>query len=66
MWVDMLPLDSTKTDSNELKFGRLTTTGVWFLQPLQALATMQIVGVASENVRWHHKNSSKFTSKVKC
>ncbi len=44
---------------NELKFGTLTVSIVRFLQPLEALAAMRIVGVASENVKCGHENSPK-------
>ncbi len=63
--VGMSPVCPANTERNELKFGTLTVSGVGLLQPLEALAAMQIVGVASENVRWGHENSPKFTSKVK-
>ncbi len=51
MCVCLSPLCSAKTELNELKFGTLTVSGVGFLQPLEALAAMRIVGVASENGR---------------
>ncbi len=62
--VCMFILSSAKTEPNELKFGTVAM-GVGILQPLQALASMQIVGVESENVRGGHENSCKFTSEVK-
>ncbi len=61
----MFILSPAKTEQNEeLKFGRITMSDVGILQPLEALAAMQIVGAGSENVRGH-ENSPKFTSKVK-
>ncbi len=57
-------LCSAKTEPNELKFGTLTMSGIRMLQPLQALAAMQVVGVGSENGRGGHENWCKFTSEV--
>ncbi len=51
MCVCMLPLCSAKTEPDELKFGTLTMSSVGLLQPLEELAAMQTVGVASKNVR---------------
>ncbi len=58
------PLCCAKSEPNELKFGVLTMLGVGILQPLEALAAIQTVGVGSENVRGGHENSPKFTSEV--
>ncbi len=60
----MSPLYSTNTEPNELKFGILAMPGVGILQPLEALAAMQILRVARENVRGGHENSPKFTYEV--
>ncbi len=52
VYVCMLPVCSATTGPNELKFDTLTAvSSVGLLQPLEALAAMRIVGVASENVR---------------
>ncbi len=65
MYVCMSPLCTAKAEPNELKFGTLTMLGVGTLQPLEALAAIQIVGVGSENVRCGHENSPEFTFNVK-
>ncbi len=64
MYIRMSPLCTAKSEPNELKFGALTMLGVGILQPLQALAAIQIMGVGSENVRGGHENAPKFTSEV--
>ncbi len=60
----MSPLCTAKTEPNELTFGTLTMYGAGLLQPLQAPAAMQIVGVESENVRCGHERLPKFTSEL--
>ncbi len=43
---------ASRKQRNELKVGTLTVSRGGFLQRLEALAAMRIMGVANENVRW--------------
>ncbi len=50
MWEDMFSLHSTKTESNDLKFGTFVMLSVRFLQPMQTLSVVKILGAGGEVV----------------